>query len=84
MNKVKIKEKFVLEILKENFPDNYNEIYEKSLLLQYLDKKMKAIERDSKARRSLGNIYAIYSILYYYQENYYNKRAEYKKFGGYD
>ncbi len=81
---MKIKEKFVLEILKENFPDNYNEIYEKSLLLQYLDKKMKAIERDSKARRSLGNIYAIYSILYYYQENYYNKRAEYKKFGGYD
>lgn len=84
-DKKKLKvQRFVLEILKENFPQNFEEIYKNSLLLQYLDKKMKAVQGDSKSRRSLANIYAIYSILYYYQKEYANKRTEYKKFVGYD
>ncbi len=79
-----ITEKFVQEILKQEYPLNYNMIYEKSYLLQYLDKKMKAVHGDSKARRSLANIYAIYSILHFYKDEYCDNATDYKTFSGYD
>ena len=60
-----ITEDFVKEILMEDYPSSYQRIYDGSLLLQYLDKKMKAVHGNSKTRRSLANIYAIYSILYF-------------------
>ena len=33
---------------------------------------MGAVHGDSKKRRSLANIYAIYSILYFYKDDFYN------------
>ena len=45
---------------------------------------MKAVHGNSKTRRSLANIYAIYSLLHYYVDDYYNKPEEYKQFVGYD
>lgn len=81
---MKITESFVKEILQFDFQDNYQEVYDNSLMLQYLDKKMKAVHGDSKTRRSLANIYAIYSILHFYQSDFYNKPDEYRKFSGYD
>lgn len=80
---MKIKEEFVEQILKEEFPQDYQTIYDNSPLLQYLDKKMKAIHGNSKSRQSLANIYAIYSILHFYQEDFYNQPDEYRKFRGY-
>lgn len=59
-------------------------VYDKSPMLQYLDKKMKAVHGNSKTRRSLANIYAIYSILHFYQDDYYQKVDEYRHFDGYD
>lgn len=59
-------------------------VYDGSLLLQYLDKKMKAVHGNSKTRRSLANIYAIYAILHFYEEDFYNKPDEYRQFDGYD
>ena len=79
-----ITEQFVKEILESEFNENYQTIYDNSLLIQYLDKKMKAVHGNSKTRRSLANIYAIYSILYFYAERYYNKPDEYRKFLGFD
>lgn len=81
---MKITENFVKEILQDCFPTKYQMIYDNSLMLQYLDKKMKAVHGDSKTRRSLANIYAIYSILYFYQNDYYNKPDKYRGFVGYD
>ncbi len=81
---MKIIENFIEEILKELYPENYKKIYEESYLLQYLDKKMKAVHGNSKTRRSLANIYAIYPILHYYEKDFYNNPNEYKKFEGYD
>lgn len=81
---MRITEKFVEDILKSYYPTDYNNIYSSSLLLQYLDKKMKAVHGDSKTRRSLANIYAIYSILYFYKSDFYNQPEKYKKFSGYD
>lgn len=84
MNAMKITEDFIKEILAEDFPADYQKVYDESMLLQYLDKKMKAVHGDSKTRRSLANIYAIYSILYFYKEDYFNKPDKYREFGGYD
>lgn len=58
---MKITEEFVSDILKAEYPQDYQQVYDKSPLLQYLDKKMKAVHGNSKTRRSLANIYAIYS-----------------------
>lgn len=81
---MKITEDFIREILKEDFPEDFQQIYEESMLLQYLDKKMKAIHGDSKTRRSLANIYAIYSILSLYQNDFFNNPDQYRAFEGYD
>ena len=79
-----ITERFVADILKKEYPTDYQLVYEESPLLQYLDKKMKAVHGNSKTRRSLANIYAIYSILYFYQSDFYEKKSEYRLFEGYD
>ncbi|MCI9353874.1 MAG: restriction endonuclease [Firmicutes bacterium] len=81
---MKITEEFILKILKKDFPECFQNIYDNSLLLQYLDKKMKAVHGNAKSRKSLASIYAIYSILYYYKKDFYNNSNEYKQFSGYD
>lgn len=81
---MKITETFVADILKAEYLMDYQKIYDKSPMLQYLDKKMKAVHGNSKTRRSLANIYAIYSILFFYQKDFYNKKEAYRQFEGYD
>ncbi len=77
--------KFIKEILINDFGELYNEIYDKSDLIRYLDIKTGAIEGNSKSRRNLGNIYAIYSILVYYtNNNFYNNKEGYKKCDGFE
>lgn len=81
---MKITEEFVKEILSESYPKNYQTIYDSNLLLQYLDKKMKAVHGNSKSRRSLASIYSIYSILNFYYNDFYGQPDNYRDFGGYD
>lgn len=81
---MRITEAFVKEILKNEYPKDFQKVYDNSSMLQYLDKKMKAVHGNSKARKSLANIYAIYSILYFYQFDFYENKASYRKFEGYD
>ncbi len=81
---MEITESFVKNILKEDYPSDYQQLYNKSPMLQYLDKKMKAVHGNSKTRRSLANIYAIYSILYFYKDDYYEQKSKYRSFEGYD
>lgn len=59
---MRITEDFIKEILKTDYPDDFQRIYDSNLLLQYLDKKMKAVHGNSKARKNLANIYVIYSM----------------------
>jgi len=79
---------FIKEIIVETFKNSHdfdiNAFFEKSPLLKYLDLKTGAIWGNTKTRRSLANIYAIYSILYFYSNDYFNKPDEYKEFAGYD
>lgn len=79
-----ITEDFIKEILIKDYPIEYQNIFDNSMLLQYLNKKMKAVHGDSKTRRSLANIYAIYSILFFYQKDFFNQPDKYRDFGGYD
>ena len=81
---MEIKEKFIEDILKQEYPNNYQNVYDGSLLIQFLDKKMKAVHGNTKARRSLGTIYAIYSILYFYKDEFFDCPDKYRKFSGYD
>lgn len=81
---MKIIENFVKDILKEEYPMDFQKVYDNSQLLQYLDKKMKAVHGNCKTRGSLANIYAVYSILHFYQEDFYQDKNGYKEFDGYD
>lgn len=75
---------FIKDILISNFGNNYEEYYNNSDLLKYLNLKTSAINGNSKARKSLGNIYAIYSILHFYINDFYNAKDKYQNFEGYD
>lgn len=77
-------EQFVNDILNNQHGNQSQMIYDGSYLIQYLDKKMKAVHGNSKTRRSLANIYAIYSIIYFYVDDYQNDKEAYKQFQGYD
>lgn len=81
---MQISEEFIRAILQNSFHENYQQAYEQSFLLQYLDSKMRAVHRNSKSRRSFANIYAIYAILHYYQRDYYQNPDAYRNFSGYD
>lgn len=74
----------LLDECKESLAFAPDAFFEKSPLLQYLDLKMGAISGNTKTRRSLANIYAIYALLYFYSNDYYQKPDEYKEFSGYD
>ena len=75
---------FIKDILQKHYKKDYVKIFEKSPLIAYLDFKMSAIYGNVKSRRSLANIYAIYAILYFYVQDFYGKKQEYKEFEGYE
>lgn len=83
---------FIEIILEEELSDEIEEgvvesvesFFQQSSLIKYLDYKMGAIYGNSKTRRSLANIYAIYSLLYFYTDDFYNRPDEYREFEGYE
>ena len=75
--------KILIEELKEE-QINIDDFFAESPLLRYLDLKTGAIFGNAKTRRSLANIYAIYSILHFYQDEYFDRPEKYKEFQGYD
>ena len=82
---------FIKSILNDELADEISDervesveiFFNKSQLIQYLDYKMGAIYGNSKSRRSLANIYAIYSILHFYINDFFNRPEEYRGFTGY-
>lgn len=76
---------FLKDIIEKHFPKQSDEIFKGSDLIQYLDLKTSAIYGNSKTRKSLGNIYAIYAILHFYMEDgFFNQPNKYKDFDGYE
>lgn len=82
---------FIEKIIKEEI-ENFNkkginiskEDLEQMKIIQYLDMKTGAVDGNSKSRRNFANIYAIYSILHFYQEQFFNQRKKYENFEGYE
>jgi hypothetical protein len=70
-------------ILSENFGEKIaTEIFEKSQLIQYINEKTRSVNKDSKARSSFSNLYAIYVIIEDYIEKDFDKKGDYSKYEG--
>jgi len=69
-------------ILKKNFGKNAEIVFEKSLLVQYLNEKTRSANRGSKARGSFANLYAIYVIIEDYIAKSYDKKGDYSVYEG--
>ncbi|MDR3228934.1 MAG: hypothetical protein LBT53_05940, partial [Puniceicoccales bacterium] len=71
---------FTLEIksiLQKTFGDIAKTIFEKSLLLNYLNEKTRSAERGSKSRGAFANLYAIFVLLEDYLKNGFDKKDGY-------
>lgn len=73
---------FVVEIMDEEYNLESENVFQESLLIQYLNSKMNAVNGNSKSRRNFANIYAIYSLLVAYKEIQENSEIEYETFKG--
>jgi len=69
-------------ILKKNFGNDAEIVFEKSLLIQYLNEKTRSANRGSKARGSFANLYAIYVIIEDYIAKNYDKKDDYSAYEG--
>lgn len=56
-------------ILVEKFGEYSDDVFEKSLLLRYLETKTRSANKGSKSRSSFANLYAIYVLV----EDYINR-----------
>lgn len=72
----------ISEILKKHFSKNAEAIFDKSELLQYINLKTKSANRDSKARGSFANLYAIYVVVEDYLQKNFHKKEGYSKYEG--
>ncbi|MDR1983411.1 MAG: restriction endonuclease [Prevotellaceae bacterium] len=72
----------IKQILKQEFGKNNELVFEKSLLVQYLNEKTRSANRGSKARGSFANLYAVYIVIEDYISNGYDKKGDYSAYEG--
>jgi hypothetical protein len=72
----------IKEILKEQFVENSEEVFEKSQLIQYINEKTRSAHKGSKARSSFANLYAIYVITEDYLANGFDIKGDYSTYSG--
>jgi hypothetical protein len=70
------------QILKQKFDKNADKIFEKSLLIQYLNEKTRSADHNSKSRGSFANLYAVYVIVEDYISNGFDKNGDYSSYVG--
>lgn len=69
--------KAIFKILEDSFGDKSQDIYLRSPLLQYLNSETRAASKDSKSRKSNGNLFALYSLVLDYRNHKYNEKDGY-------
>lgn len=69
-------------VLQKYFAKNADEIFEKSLLIQYINEKTRSATSGSKARSSFNSLYSIYTIIEDYLANNFDKAGDYSKYEG--
>jgi hypothetical protein len=72
----------ITQIVSENTGSDGDEALEKSLLLQYLNTKTKAADRNSKSRAGFANHYALYVLLEDYLKRGFDGNSDYSGYGG--
>jgi len=72
----------ILDVLRNNFGDRGNSVFDNSPLLQYLNIKTRSAERGSKSRGGFANLYAIYVLVEDYLRNGFDTRKGYNKYEG--
>lgn len=74
----------ILEVLQKRFRDNAKDVFDKCLLLQYLNFKTRSANSGSKARGAFANHYALYVLVEdYIAQGFLKKKAgHYKKYPG--
>lgn len=69
-------------VLQKNFGAQADELFERSLLLQYLNLKTRSANRGSKSRSSFANLYALYVLAEDYLKGCFDKAGDYSKYEG--
>ncbi|MEA2028825.1 MAG: restriction endonuclease [Campylobacterota bacterium] len=69
--------KAIYTILEKHFGDNAHDIYLRSPLLQYLNSETRGASRESKARKSNGNLFALYALVLDYRNQGYHAKQGY-------
>ena len=72
----------IQDILQKSYGDEATSLFEKSLLLQYLNLKTRSANKDSKSRSSFANLYAIYVIVEDYIYHGFDKKGNYAGYEG--
>ena len=73
----------ISRILTEEFGNRGSQVFERSLLLQYLNLKTKSANKGSKSRGSFGNHYAIYVLVEdYIASGFSDGKGEYRNYTG--
>jgi hypothetical protein len=69
-------------ILRREFGKNAEFVFEKSLLIQYLNEKTRSANKSSKARGSFASLYAIYVIVEDYLSKGFHQKGDYTQYEG--
>lgn len=72
----------IKDVLRRRFAAKADEIYELSLLLQYINTKTRSASRGSKSRSSFANLYTIYVLVEEYLAGGYDAKSDYSKSEG--
>lgn len=72
----------IKEILTKQFMGAADDLFDRSLLLQYINIKTKSAQRGSKSRSSFANLYAVYVLVENYVSKGYMKRGKYSEYEG--
>lgn len=72
----------IKSILKKHFGECGEDVFENSLLIQYVNQKTKSADRGSKSRGSFANLYAIYVIVEDYIQQGFDESGAYSIYAG--
>lgn len=72
----------IKETLTNHYKEFADDLFDKSLLLQYINIKTKSAQRGSKSRSSFANLYALYVLVEDYINKGYAEKGKYSKYEG--
>lgn len=83
MERKGMSDNFIIEVISKKMGRQMAiDLFNKSLLLQYIDNKTKSVDRSSKSRGSFANLYAIYVLAEDYVNKGYMNSRNYSSYDG--